>query len=492
MITAQIEKELIADIYINRNKTITKALFHSPIFHGYKELLIGQSATSSIGITARIYGFCGGAHQQAAAMALEHLAEATVPPNAHVLRSIIHAAEIIQNSIKWFYTSFALDLTDSSFKNHSLHQTVVDRFLAFKGSSFRKGLIGATYPISFYSAIAGQWPHAEFIVPGGVATGLNAKGIAKTKLIIQDFKQKWLEPILLNGTMDSYLQVTSWKELLTWFDETKAHQDGDLGLFVRTCMEYGLDKIGIGKYPLLSFGAFWDKKSKLVTNPAHYQKSSKFPSGLFNKTKYQNIKPNEFISSLNNTSEQPLAEVLASMPPHEVGSLARMLLLGRKNKKANKLPNHTLVKDIYLHKGSSVFVRAFARLHELIVLTDFIERSLDELDEKGAYYEPTVLKDGLGFGMTEAPRGALAHLVELEKGKIKRYQILAPTIANINVGATEKKCAPLGQALVGMTIKDLENPIEVGLITRSFDACLRCTINFKKSSSKKEISQITI
>ena len=492
MVTSQIEKELIADIYINRNKTITKALFSSPIFHGYKDLLIGQPALSSIDITSRVYGFCGGSHQQAATMALEHLAETVVPPNAHIVRSIIHAAEIMQNSIKWFYTSFAPDLADPSFQEYPLHQTVVDRFRAFKGSSFRQGLIGATYPISLYSSMAGQWPYADFIIPGGVSTALKSKEIAKTKTIIQDFKRKWLEPILLNGSLESYLQVTSWKELLVWFYEKKGHQDGDLGLFFRTCMDYGLDEIGGGKHPLLSFGAFWNKNSKLAISPTHYQKSGQFPSGIFNKMKYQNIKPNNFIDPLSKTVNLPVKEVLADMRPYEVGSLARMLLLGKRNKKENTQPHHSLVKDIFSHKGSSVFIRAFARLHELVVLSDFIEKSLDELDLKGDFYQPTELKDGIGFGMSEAPRGALAHLVELEKGKIKNYQILAPTIANINVGATKKKCAPLGQALIGLTIKDLENPLEIGLIARSFDACLRCTINFKKSSSKKEIKQVTI
>ncbi len=492
MLASQIEKELIADIYINRNKTITKALFSSTIFQGYKDLLINQPALASIAVTSRVYGFCGGAHQQAATMALEHLAGTSVPPNAHIVRSIIHAAEIVQNSIKWFYTSFAPDLTDPSFQAFPLHQTVVERFSAFKGSSFRQGLIGATYPISFYSSIAGQWPHAGFIIPGGVATALKAQKIIKAKKIIQDFKHKWLEPILLNGSLESYLQVTSWKELLAWFYEKKAHQDGDLGLFFRTCMEYGLDEIGGGKHPFLSFGAFWDKNSKLAISPTHYQKSGQFPSGIFNKMKYRNIKPDNFITALDDTSSQPIEELLGNMPPYEVGSLARMLMLGKRNKKENTQANHGLVKDIFAHKGSSVFIRAFARLQELMVLSDFIEKSLDELDKKGDFCQATTLKDGIGFGMTEAPRGALAHLVELEKGKIKRYQILAPTIANINVGATEKKCAPLGQALIGLTIKDLENPIEVGLIARSFDACLRCTINFKKSSSKKEIRQVII
>ena len=494
MIATQIEKELIADIYVNRNKTITKASFSSSIFHGYKDLLIGQPADSSIAITSRVYGFCGGAHQQAAAMALEHLADTTVPPNAHLVRSIIHAAEIVQNSIKWFYTSFAPDLTDASFQNHPLYQTAVNRFRAFKGSSFRQGLIGATYPISLYSLIAGQWPHADFIVPGGVAMAINQQQLTKSKSIIQDFKQKWLEPILLNGSLESYLQVNSWKELLAWFYEKNAHHNGDLGLFFRTCMEYGLDKVGSGKHAFLSFGAFWDKKSKLAISPTHYQQAVKFPSGIFNKNKYKysNVKLDDFINSLTNKEALPVQDVLADMPPYEVGSLARMLLQAKRNKKENTLPNNGLAKDIFSQKGSSVFLRAFARLHEIMVLCDFIERSLNELNPKGDFIHPTILKDGIGFGMAEAPRGALAHLVKLEKGKIKNYQILAPTIANINVGATEKKCAPLGQALIGLTIKDLAHPIEIGLVARSFDACLRCTVNFKKSSSKKEIGQVII
>jgi len=492
MAATQIEKELIADIYINRNKTITKALFSSNIYHGYKDLLIDQPALSSIDITSRVFGFCGGSHQQAATMALEHLAEATVPPNAHIIRSIIQSAEILQNSIKWFYTSFAPDLTDYSFQVHPLYQTIVKRFSAFKGSSFRQGLIGATYPISLYSTIAGQWPHADFIIPGGVARALKLKDIKKAKAIIQDFKQKWLEPILLNGTLDSYLQVNSWKELLVWFYEKNTHQNGDLGLFFKTCMEYGLDEIGTGKYPLLSFGTFWDKKSKLAISPIHHQQSVKFPSGIFNKKKYTNIKHDDFIAPLTNENNFPFEKILASMRPYEVGSLARMLLQAKRNKKENILLNNGLIKDIFLQKGSSVFIRAFARLHEIMVLCDFIEKSLAELDKKGDFFHPTTLQDGIGFGMAEAPRGALAHLVTIEKEKIKNYQILAPTIANINVGTRDKKCSPLGQALIGLTIKDLEHPIEVGLITRSFDACLRCTINFKKSSSKKDIGQVII
>ena len=136
MIVSQIEKELVADIYINRNRIVTHANFSSSIFHGYQRLLVGQPALSSLDITSRVYGFCGGAHQQAAVMALEQISGATVPPDAHVLRSIIHAAEIVQNSIKWFYTSFAPDLADPSFKNETIYQDVLERFQSIKAVSY--------------------------------------------------------------------------------------------------------------------------------------------------------------------------------------------------------------------------------------------------------------------------------------------------------------------------------------------------------------------
>ena len=492
MIVSQIEKELVADIYINRNRIVTHANFSSSIFHGYQRLLVGQPALSSLDITSRVYGFCGGAHQQAAVMALEQISGATVPPDAHVLRSIIHAAEIVQNSIKWFYTSFAPDLADPSFKNETIYQDVLERFQSIKGTSFRKGVIGATYPISLYSSIAGNWPHAEFIVPGGVATNLDANGVAKAKNIIQDFKRKWLEPVLLDGSVDRFLEIDSWSGILNWFNESKRHADSDLGLFFRTCEAYGLDKIGAGEHRFLSFGAFWDEKRETEVNPSNYQKSTYFNSGVFSRMKYRSGDIKTLLEDLDDTANRPVEAVLEDMTSYEVGSLARMLLLGKSTKKLNDSYATTLFRDIYEQKGSSVFIRAFARSYELIVLSDFIERSFDRLNIKGDSYLPTTIADGQGYGITEAPRGSLAHIVEIERGNIKRYQILAPTIANINVGATEKKCSPLGKALKGMTIKDLENPIEIGMIARSFDACLRCTINFKKSSSQQDISQVVI
>ena len=486
----QIEKELVAEVFVNRNKVITQALFNTSIFHGYDDLLVGESPSASLSITSRIFGFCGSSHQIAAAHALEHIGDAKIPPNAHLIRSVIQAAEILQNSIKWFYTSFAPDLSHPNFQQFPLHPTACSRFEAFKGTSFRQGIMGGTYPISLLSLLAGQWPHAEYIVPGGIAKPINIETIGKAKEIVQNFRQKWLEPILLNSTLDSYLSIDTWEALLAWLYEKKEHQNGDLGLFFRTCLEYGLDELGGSKSPFLSFGAFWNKEIDLNINPKNFIAATQFPSGIFNGKQYKSLRPTQFIETLRNKELLDQEALYQSLPPYETGSLARMLL---QSQEANAVPVcKGLIKDIYSQKGASVFLRAFARIHEMMILCDYMETCLSDIQPSDSHLNPFKIPDGVGFGMTEAPRGSLGHFVELQKGRIHQYRILAPTVCNINSGVTSKKMAPLGQALLGVSIQDLDHPIEIGMIARSFDTCLRCTVNLWKSSGKKQIGQVVV
>ena len=302
----QIEKELVANVFVNRNKVITQALFNTSIFHGYQELLIGEVPEASLSITSRIFGFCGGSHQLAATMALEHIGNVQVPPNAHLIRSIIQAAEILQNSIKWFYTSFSPDLAHPTFQQFSIYPTACERYKAFQGTSFRRGIFGGTYPISLLSLLAGQWPHADYIVLGGIATPLTREKLNAAKKIIQDFRQKWLEPFVLNGTLESYLAISSWEELQNWINRKQEHQEGDLGLFFRIGMEYGLDKFGDSKNSFLSFGAFWKKSSTLEINPQNFIKSTQFPSGIYKGNRFKSLDINLFVNHLKNKNQLEL------------------------------------------------------------------------------------------------------------------------------------------------------------------------------------------
>ena len=487
-IPGQVEKELEADVYVNRLGIITRAAFRSSMFEGNKDLLIGGSARDGIKITSRIFGFCGGAHQQAATMALENIWRAKIPANAKLLRSIAQATEILQNTSRWLYTTFLPDLTHSRFANFPLHKTVSQRFTSFKGTSFRPGIISGTHPMALYALIAGQWPHADFYIPGGVSTEFSVSDLSKAKHLLDTYQKKWIEGQLLGGSVDRYLEVNTFEELEVWLSEDAAHYQSDLGLFVRAALEFGFDQIGQGPNRFLSYGAYWQKDIDLEVNPKHHKKAVTFAAGVVNREKYKTLDHKELAEALDYYTSEYIHYPKQST---EVGSLARLANASFSEKKGAE--NYTaIIRDLLVKKGPSVFTRAFARIHETCVLLKMLQKWLSEINFLDDFSFPVKEVDGIGLGLTEAPRGALVHFVNLENGKIKNYQFLPPTIINIKSGMRAGKLAPLAEALKGMEIRDLERPVEIGLVARSFDTCLVCNVNLLKSRSGKEIARVQV
>jgi len=79
-----------------------------------------------------------------------------------------------------------------------------------------------------------------------------------------------------------------------------------------------------------------------------------------------------------------------------------------------------------------------------------------------------------GVGASEAPRGALAHWIHIEDGRIANYQAVVPTTWNAgprdpagNIGAYEA-------ALLGTPVAVADQPLEILRTIHSFDPCLAC------------------
>ena len=81
--------------------------------------------------------------------------------------------------------------------------------------------------------------------------------------------------------------------------------------------------------------------------------------------------------------------------------------------------------------GASVLLRHFARMHEIKALYRQAEHALREFKLNDTWYIKPTERDGRGWGATEAIRGALCHWIEVQGGKIKNYQIVAPTTWNV-------------------------------------------------------------
>ncbi|GAA6203155.1 nickel-dependent hydrogenase large subunit [Aquicoccus sp. SU-CL01552] len=80
-----------------------------------------------------------------------------------------------------------------------------------------------------------------------------------------------------------------------------------------------------------------------------------------------------------------------------------------------------------------------------------------------------------GIGYVEAPRGALAHWVVIENGKIANYQAVVPTTWNAGPADSAGQNGPYEAALLDRHMLERpDEPLEVLRTIHSFDPCLAC------------------
>ena len=82
-----------------------------------------------------------------------------------------------------------------------------------------------------------------------------------------------------------------------------------------------------------------------------------------------------------------------------------------------------------------------------------------------------------GVGLTEAPRGALAHWIRIKNEKINNYQLVVPSTWNASPRDTKNQMSAYEAALIGTPIADPENPLEILRTIHSFDPCISCAVH---------------
>lgn len=82
-----------------------------------------------------------------------------------------------------------------------------------------------------------------------------------------------------------------------------------------------------------------------------------------------------------------------------------------------------------------------------------------------------------GFGLVEAPRGALSHFIVVKDKKIDNYQLVVPTTWNSSPRDPEGKRSAFEEALIGTPMADPKLPLEVIRTIHSFDPCLACAVH---------------
>jgi hydrogenase large subunit len=89
----------------------------------------------------------------------------------------------------------------------------------------------------------------------------------------------------------------------------------------------------------------------------------------------------------------------------------------------------------------------------------------------------TIPASATANGLTEAPRGALGHWVQIVSSKISRYQVITPSCWNCSPRDSQGVRGPLEQALLGTPVQNIDKPVEVMRVIHSFDPCLDCAVH---------------
>ncbi|MFN8579460.1 MAG: nickel-dependent hydrogenase large subunit [Gemmatimonadaceae bacterium] len=83
-----------------------------------------------------------------------------------------------------------------------------------------------------------------------------------------------------------------------------------------------------------------------------------------------------------------------------------------------------------------------------------------------------------GYGYLDAPRGALGHWVQIENGKISRYQCVVPSTWNAGPRDAKGQAGPYEASLTdNHPLVDPERPLEILRTIHSFDPCMACAVH---------------
>ena len=472
----RVEGDLEITIEVKDGK-VQNARSKGVMFRGFEILLKGRYPMDAIVFTPRICGICGASHGVASSTAIRNAWKSQMPDNAYRVNNIVLAIEILMSHITHFYILFAPDLTNKKYSPHPDYPEIVKRFFPLKGISYLKAIKARPSMLELMGVFAGKWPNTLIFQPGGVTCSISISRQTKALGLLREL-QDYMEESLLGCEIDRWLENKSLADLEKWLTESN-HQDSDIGTYVRFSREIGLDKIGKGPGKFLSYGAYELPEGKNWLHSGYYDdnflqlkedKITEYIKYSFLKGYKGGLHPSEGITEPDPDKEG--AYSWCKSPRYddntvEVGPLARMIL--------DKDP---MIYDIFSKKGSSVFLRALARLHEAVRLAKQLGIWIREIDARTIFYKkPIVITEAKGVGLIEAARGALGHWIAIKNGKIERYQVITPTAWNLSPKDSFEQHGACEQALNGTIVEDMDNPVEVGHVIRSFDPCLVCTVH---------------
>jgi len=482
------------------DKRVANAWCSGTMFRGFEQILAGRGALDGLVITPRVCGICGTAHLTAASRALDAIASVEVPDNGVRLRNVALMIEHIQSDVRHGFLMFMADFANSAYRKHQLYEEAVRRYEPFRGQAVIETVRETKNVLEIVAILGGQWPHSSYMVPGGVVSVPGQSDLLQCLHLLRRYR-RWYEARVLGCEIACWNAIKNASDLKVWLMEKEEHRESEIGFFLRFAEKAGLDSAGKGHGNFISFGSF-DLPRQTQVKPGSAGDNQLVPAGFARGTTVEAFDAEKIDEHVSHSWFRDLGEARhpfdgetqpyasgsegkkyswAKAPrydgvPAETGPLAEAVIAGR-----------PLFTDLVTKSGPNVLIRELARLTRPAVLLEAVEIWLREmLAGDGDFYSPPrEIAEGVGAGLTQAARGALGHWVKIEDRKIVHYQIITPTAWHASPRDDRGVRGVMEEALVGTPVLDDQNPVEIGHVIRSFDACLVCTVH---SLQKRGIS----
>jgi hydrogenase large subunit len=529
---------------------IAEAWSSGTMVRGIEIILRGRDPRDAWAFTQRICGVCTLVHGIASVRAVENALNYEIPRNAQLIRNLMIGAQYVHDHVMHFYHLHALDWVDvvsalqadpkstsdlaQSISNYSKTSPGYFADMQAKVKNFvesgQLGIFAKAYwghpayklpPEANLMAVAhylealswqrdvaklhtifgGKNPHPNFLV-GGVPcpidlesdSAINSARLATVQRIITQMRE-FVDQVYVPDTLAIASFYKDWGaqgegvgNFLSYgdFPEQGVNDPSSLGRDLSTIHEVDLDAMEqVQEYVAHSWYDYTGGKS-VGLHPYDGQTALNYDG-------YENLDVDKSYSWLKSPRWQ--GNVM------EVGPLARVLMLyASGHEQTQELVNYTLrTLDIPVEALFSTLGRTAARTLETKVVADHMQTWYDNLVGNIKAGETRTFNEVLwepsswprraqGVGFTEAPRGALAHWVVIEDGKIANYQAVVPSTWNAGPRDAAGQAGPYEAALAGHRLHDPKQPVEILRTIHSFDPCIACAVHLTNPNGEEIVN----
>lgn len=403
---------IVLNIKEGRIEDLRLEIVESPRF--FEVMLLGRHISEAPHITSRICGICAISHTTVSLKACEAALGITPAPAVTILRKILLNAELLQSHILHLYLLVAPDFFNagSVIPLARTNPDIVKRGLRLKKTANEICRI-----------LVGRHIHPISMAIGGFTKSPSKNDLAEVRKIIEKAIPDMEETVKLFAQiiMPEFSRETRYCSL----------KDG-------------------GEYALYD-GDLYSKET-----------------GFTEDDKYREFISEEVIAY--STAKHAKSEGSAIM----VGALARLnnnyeQISGEAKQAAARFGIILPCTNSFMNNAAQV-VECVHTLYDSLRLLDLL--SAEESSTAAAGYD---VKEGLGVGVVEAPRGTLYHEYGTDdRGIIKSVNCIIPTAQNL--ANIEKDIEAIVPAILDLPKDMIEKRLE--MLVRAYDPCISCSTHF--------------